>query len=205
MVAVVSDLDWQSSVGKKHVQDVRKCRVVKIFTRILQRIFAPLKILDKDFESNKEAEIRSHQEEQCKVARTKLGWPDGLWKRPLHVHSSALNVTSDGCQSATLSDAKATSLFQRDSSGKTWEALWVIEHPPLKIPDSVHGPWFDICPTDQVLSWVFELWFRMLKAVIWSEILKWSTMLPWSTITIARKESVQTLTDRDTQKHKKQR
>lgn len=81
---------------KKNVQDVWKCRVVKIFTTILQRIFAPLKILDKNFESkvHKEAEIRSHQEEQCKVARTTLGWLHGLWKRPLHIHSSALNVTS---------------------------------------------------------------------------------------------------------------
>ena len=52
------------------------------------------------------------------------------------------------------------------------------------------------------MCWVFELWFWMLKAVIWSEILKCSTMLPWSTITIARKESAQTLTDTNTLKHK---
>ena len=60
MVAVVSDLDWQSSVGKKTSKTFGKCRVVKIFTTILQRIFTPLKILDKNFENkvHKEAEIK---------------------------------------------------------------------------------------------------------------------------------------------------
>ena len=207
MVAVVSDLDWQSSVKRPRRlempggEDLHNDPSMNIL--LLWRYW--IRIL-------KARSIRKLRSEATRKSNAK--WPAQRWVDWMVFEKDLCTYIAppwtsphDGCQSATLSDAKATSLFQRDSSRKTWEALRVIEHPPLKIPDSVHGPWFDVCPADQVLICAEVLSFDSGCSRLWFDRKYWNVLrccLPWSTLATARKESVQTLTETNTLKHKRQ-